>query len=88
MVLARSERSAQAEHAERTTLALGAVALETSKLAQSIHRRGLDSAISFQYAWNMAIRLFVNSAMTLRNSTGDLIVASLWVKSKANCKLA
>jgi hypothetical protein len=37
----------------------------------------LDSAISFECLRNMALRLLVNSAVTLRNSTGDLIVASL-----------
>ena len=37
----------------------------------------LDSAISFECFRNMALRLLVNSAVTLRNSTGDLIVASL-----------
>jgi hypothetical protein len=36
-----------------------------------------NSAISIEYLWNIAIRLLVNSAMTLRISTGDLIVASL-----------
>jgi hypothetical protein len=36
----------------------------------------------------MAARLLVNSAMTLGNSKGDLIVASLWANSKANCMLA
>jgi hypothetical protein len=44
---------------------------------QSVHRLVLNSAISFECFRNMAIRLLVNSALTLRNSTGDLIVASL-----------
>ena len=52
------------------------------------HRLIPNSAISIEYFWNMAIRLLVNSAMTLRISTGDLIVASLWANSKANCMLA
>jgi len=52
------------------------------------HRLVPNSAISIEYFWNMAIRLLVNSAMTLRISTGDLIVASLWANSKANCMLA
>src|SRR6185437_2749588 len=37
----------------------------------------LNSAISVECFRNMVIRLLVNSAMTLGNSTGDLIVASL-----------
>jgi hypothetical protein len=52
------------------------------------HRLVPNSAISIEYFWNMAIRLLVNSAMTVRISTGDLIVASLWANSKANCMLA
>jgi hypothetical protein len=37
---------------------------------------------------NMAIRLLVNSATTRGNSTGDLIAASFWANSKANCMSA
>jgi hypothetical protein len=36
----------------------------------------------------MSIRLLVNSAMTAKNSNGDLIVATLWLNSTANCMLA
>jgi hypothetical protein len=46
------------------------------------HRLVPNSAISIEYFWNMAIRLLVNSAMTLRISTGDLIVTSLWAIQK------
>ena len=42
-----------------------------------VHPRARNAAISFKYFSNMAIRLFVDSAMTLKNSKGDLTVASL-----------
>ena len=51
---------------------------------ESVRQMVLNSAISFEYFPNMAIRLLVNSAMT----PGDLIVASLWLNSKANVMLA
>jgi hypothetical protein len=57
-------------------------------LVLAVHRVVLNSTISFEYFRNMAIRLLVKSVMTLRNSTGDLIVASLWANSKENCMLA
>jgi hypothetical protein len=41
------------------------------------HRLIVNSAISFECFRNMSIRLAVNSAMTLGNSKGDLIQASL-----------
>jgi hypothetical protein len=41
-----------------------------------VHGSLLNSAIWFEYFLNSAIRLLANSAMTLKNSTGDLIVAS------------
>jgi hypothetical protein len=47
-----------------------------------------NSAISIANFWNMAIRLLVNSTMTLKISTGDLIAASFAANSKANCMLA
>jgi hypothetical protein len=53
-----------------------------------LYRLVLSSAISIKCFWNMAIRLLVNSTMTFRISTGDLIVASLWAYSTANCTLA
>jgi hypothetical protein len=46
-----------------------------------------NSAISFEYFQNMSIRLLVNSATKPTNATGDLIVTSLSVNSKANCRL-
>jgi hypothetical protein len=56
--------------------------------AWAFHRLILNSAISIEYLPIMAIRLPVNSVITLRISKGDLIVASLWVNSNANCALA
>ena len=44
---------------------------------KAVHRLVVNSAISFEYFRNIAIRLLVNSAMTLGNSKGDLTVASL-----------
>jgi hypothetical protein len=41
------------------------------------YRRKLNSAISLEYFWNMATRLFVNSRTTLTHSRGDVIVRSL-----------
>jgi hypothetical protein len=58
------------------------------RLGLSFHRLVLNSVTSFEHFPNMAIGLHVNSAMTLRSSKGDLIVASLWGNSKANCMLA
>jgi hypothetical protein len=62
------------------------------RVSTGIHRAVrlliLDSAISIECFRNMALRLLVNSAVTLRNSTGDLIVVSLWANSKPNCMLA
>jgi uncharacterized membrane protein YeaQ/YmgE (transglycosylase-associated protein family) len=43
-------------------------------LVLAFHRLVPNSAISIEYFWNMAIRLLVNSAMTLRISTGDLAI--------------
>jgi hypothetical protein len=54
----------------------------------AFHRLILNSVISFEYFPNMAIRLPVNSAITLRTSKGDLIVANLWLNSNASCMLA
>jgi len=45
--------------------------------SQPLHRLILNSANSVECFRNMAIRLLVNSAMTLGNSRGDLIIASL-----------
>lgn len=45
--------------------------------SQPLPRLILNSASSVECFRNMAIRLLVNSAMTLGNSRGDLIVASL-----------
>jgi hypothetical protein len=42
-----------------------------------VTRTALNSASSFECFRNMALRLLVNSAVTLRNSAGDLIAASL-----------
>jgi hypothetical protein len=43
----------------------------------NVHRCVLNSASSIECFRNMDIRLFVNSAITLGNSTGDPIVTSL-----------
>jgi hypothetical protein len=51
-------------------------------------RQNEYAAISFECFWSMSIRLLVNSAMSAKNSKGDLIVASLGPNSKANCMLA
>jgi hypothetical protein len=52
------------------------------------HRLVLNSTNSVECLRNKAIRFFVDSAMILGNSVGDLIVASLRANSKANCVLA
>ena len=51
-------------------------------------RQNEYAAISFDCFWSMSIRLLVNSAMSEKNSNGDLIVANLGPNSKANCMLA
>ncbi|MGX1317633.1 hypothetical protein AB7M17_001086 [Bradyrhizobium sp. USDA 377] len=56
--------------------------------ALGFHRLVITSDISLEYLPNMAIRLLVNSEMTLKNSKGDLIARSLWANSEANCMLA
>ena len=43
-----------------------------------------NSTVSIEYFPRRATRLVVNSAMRMRNSTGDLIVASLWLNSNAS----
>jgi hypothetical protein len=56
--------------------------------ALGFHRLVVNSDISLEYLPNMAIRLLVNSAITLKSSNGDLIATSLLANSKANCMLA
>src|SRR6478752_10375484 len=47
-----------------------------------------NSIISFECFPNRAIRLPVNSAITVNNSTGDLTEVRLWLNSKENAMLA
>ena len=51
-------------------------------------RLSTNSAICFECFRNMAIRLLVNSELTVRTSMGDPIVASLWAYSNEICMLA
>ncbi|MHC2379020.1 hypothetical protein ACVIHA_003395 [Bradyrhizobium liaoningense] len=45
------------------------------------------AASSFECCANISTRLLVNSVMTLKNSIGDLIVASLRPNSTANWRV-
>jgi hypothetical protein len=65
---------------------LGARATDYTNL--ELERLSANSAICFECFRNMAIRLLVNSELTVSTSAGDPTVASLWAYSNAKYMLA